>query len=42
MIAPAFLCALGFPAGFFLIRRVSTCPPTQPHTAAHLSIVIAA
>jgi 4,4'-diaponeurosporenoate glycosyltransferase len=42
MIAPALLCALGLPAAFFLIRRVSTCAPAPPHPVAHLSIVIPA
>jgi 4,4'-diaponeurosporenoate glycosyltransferase len=42
MIAPAVLCALGLPAGFSLIRRVRFCPPVQPHSAPHLSVVIPA
>ena len=33
MIVPALLCAVGLPAGFFLIRRVPACPSGQPHAA---------
>ncbi len=42
MIAPALLCALGLPAGFLLIRHILLCPPAQPHSAAHFSVVIPA
>ncbi|MEO8738007.1 MAG: glycosyltransferase [Edaphobacter sp.] len=43
MIAPAALiCALGIPTGFLLIRRIPVCPPSQPHQAISLSIVIPA
>jgi 4,4'-diaponeurosporenoate glycosyltransferase len=39
---PAFLCALGLPAGFFLIRRVPLCLPSPLCAAMHLSIIIPA
>ncbi len=42
MIEPALLCAVGLPAGFLLIWRISICPPTPPHAAIRLSIVIPA
>jgi 4,4'-diaponeurosporenoate glycosyltransferase len=42
MIAPALVCALGIPVGFLLIRRIPACPPSQPHPAISLSIVIPA
>lgn len=40
MILPAFLCALGLPAGFLLIRRIPTCPPAKPCATASLSIIV--
>lgn len=42
MIGPAILCALGLPAGFFLIRRIPRCPLSQGHPAIALSIIIPA
>jgi 4,4'-diaponeurosporenoate glycosyltransferase len=42
MMVTTLLCALGVPAAFVLIRRVPTCPPAQPHTETHFSIVIPA
>jgi 4,4'-diaponeurosporenoate glycosyltransferase len=40
MIVPTVLCALGLPAGFLLIRRITLCPPAPLHAPIRLSIVI--
>jgi 4,4'-diaponeurosporenoate glycosyltransferase len=42
MIALTILCALGLPAGFLLIWRVSVCPPHTSHVVTRFSIVIPA
>ncbi len=42
MIVPALLCALGLAAGFFLIRRIPSCPAAEPCPGANFSIIIPA